>query len=678
MAAAPDVSDPTRDTGRSLLRFLAFAVATYVAGDVGRLTFDEELSISLVWPLYGVAVVWLATADRRSLPWDVLGVTGVAASTVLVNGGTGANAVAASVLALVAAGTWLLVMHRLAPDLVGGGGARPMGTLRDLAAFVAACTVAALVAAGLRSSGFGLIPVAAGPDQVWLTAVRNLSSILGLGALGLLATAPGSSAALREWAARARVEHPGPRLVETVAVVGVTALLAVQTFSPDPTPFAFTLVLCTVWAAFRLPPLGALLFALVLGATGVVATLQMQGVFQAEGDPLTRAAIAQAFLITQVLAALAISFGTEERRASAEQVLAAEREAESRAALFSAVIEHLAEGVSVITADDGYIVRNPAVRRMTGPGGFLAPDLTSPEQPVMVDEYGEPLPVAAMPHARARAGDSVIRESVRVRTVLGEERLLEVTSVPVHGLGGDPRPVVVNTLRDATREHEERDQLLAFAGVVAHDLKNPLTVVSGWTESLREELEAEGEPDAAVLRSMLARVEGASDQMHHFIDDLLAFTVARDRPLDIVDVDLTALAEEVADLRREGESTPRITVQTGMRVCADRPLVRQLLDNLLGNAVKYVAPGVRPQVTVTGVARDDELEVSVSDNGIGIPVGMRQRVFDSFARAHSADYGGTGLGLAICERAVLRHGGRIWVDEEHVDGTRISFTLPLG
>ena len=66
----------------------------------------------------------------------------------------------------------------------------------------------------------------------------------------------------------------------------------------------------------------------------------------------------------------------------------------------------------------------------------------------------------------------------------------------------------------------------------------------------------------------------------------------------------------------------------------------------------------------------------MTDNGIGIPPAMRQRVFDSFARAHGADYTGTGLGLAICERAVTRHGGRIRVDETRDTGTRISFTLP--
>ena len=189
----------------------------------------------------------------------------------------------------------------------------------------------------------------------------------------------------------------------------------------------------------------------------------------------------------------------------------------------------------------------------------------------------------------------------------------------MHGLDGDPRPVVVNTLRDVTREQEERDQLVAFAGVVAHDLKNPLTVVRGWTESLREELAADDEPDVAVLRSMLERVQGASDQMHHFIDDLLALhrrprpaaRHRRPRPLRAGRGRRRAAAR--------GRDRPRISVQPGMAGAGDRALVRQLLDNLVGNAVKYVAPGVRPQVAVTAVERDGALEVSVTDNGIGIP-----------------------------------------------------------
>ena len=659
----------------AVARFVGFVVAAHLAGDVGRLSHDADLGISMVWPLYGVAVLWMATGDRRTWPWDVLGLVLATVSSLVVNGGTPGEIVVAVLLAVVAGGAWVAIMRRLAPGWWDTGAERSLSRLRDLAAFLAASVATALLLAVLRGTGLGLIPPLP-LDDIWLTAVRNLSWILGLGALGLLVLPRDSRESVREWFSREWAGQPGLRVVETLAMVLGTSVLASAAFAAEPTPFAFSLVLCTVWAAFRLPPLAAVLFAFVLGSMAVVATLSGQGVFLAEPDPLTRAAIAQGFLITQVLAALAISFGTEERRAAVERALSAEREADSRAALFSAVIEHLAEGVSVITADDVYAIRNPAVHRMTGDGGFLRPDGTGSVQPVMIAEDGRPLPLADMPHTRARNGESVIRETVRVRTAAGEERALEVTSIPVHGLDGDPRPVVVNTLRDVTSEHEERDQLVSFAGVVAHDLKNPLTVVRGWTESLREELEADEEVDVAVLRSMLARVQGASDQMHHFIDDLLAFTVARDRALDIVDVDLTALADEVAELRREGETRPRISVQPGMRVRADRPLVRQLLDNLVGNSVKYVAPGVRPQVAVTAVEREGVLEVSVSDNGIGIPPAMRQRVFDSFARAHGADYTGTGLGLAICERAVTRHGGRIRVDETRDTGTRISFTLP--
>ena len=620
-------------------------------------------------------VATIATGDRRTWPWDVAGLVAATATSLLVNGGTGPEVVLATALAVLAGVTWVATMRHLAPDVWGGGGDRVLGRLRDLAAFGAACATSAALVAVLRGFGFGLVPTLE-VQEVWFTAVRNFSWILGIGALGLLGLPRSAWSSLRVWFERERAVQPAWRVVETLGVLLATTVLASAAFAPDPTPFAFSLVLCTVWAAFRLPPLAAVLFAFGLGSVAVVATLTGQGVFLAETDPMTRAAIAQGFLITQVLAALAISLGTEERRAAVQRAMAAEREADTRAALFSAVIEHLAEGVSVITADDTYAIRNPAVHRMTGEGGFLRPDPANPEQPVMVSPDGEALAVPEMPHSRARAGESVIRETVRVRTGAGEERTLEVTSIPVHGLDGDPRPVVVNTLRDVTREHEERDQLVSFAGVVAHDLKNPLTVVRGWTESLREELEAEDEPDVATLRSMLGRVQGASDQMHHFIDDLLAFTVARDRPLDIVELDLSALAEEVADLRREGDTRPRISVQPGMQVCADRPLVRQLLDNLVGNSVKYVAPGVRPHVSVTADHRDGVLEVSVSDNGIGIPPAMRQRVFDSFARAHGVDYTGTGLGLAICERAVTRHGGRIWVDESHTPGTRVSFTLP--
>ncbi len=448
-------------------------------------------------------------------------------------------------------------------------------------------------------------------------------------------------------------------------------------FLREDSPLAFTLVLLVVWASFRVPPVGAVALALVLGTVGVVATLQDRGLFQArDQDPFRSAATAQAFLITLVLAALAIAIDVEQRRLATLRAQSAEQVAENRATLFSSVVEHLDEGVTVITSDDDYTLRNRAARRLTGVGGLLHPADADPGRAEMVDDAGVPLPLADMPHTRAREEGRVVRETVRLRLPSGSERQLEISSIPLPGLGEDDRPVVVNTLRDVTADQEERDQLVSFAGVVAHDLKNPLTVIRGWSESLQEELTDEA-PDLVALRSMVERVVNASDQMRHFIDDLLGITVARDRPLELERIDLTALAEEVAELRRGGDTHPRISVQPGLWVTGDRFLVRQLVDNLVGNAVKYVADGVRPSVMVVGRALGGELEVSVTDNGIGIPLEQRRRVFSSFVRAHGADYSGTGLGLAICQRVVDRHGGRIWVDEEPREGTRISFTLPL-
>lgn len=661
------------------VRFVGFAIATFLAGAIGRLTYDDSLGLSLVWPIYGLAIVWLASGNRATWPWDVLGMSVAVAASVSVGGGSWQETVVATVLAAPMAALWLLVMRRLAPDVVGTGGPRGLTRQSEVIAFLVASTVTAAVAAVLRASGLGLVPSVSGADEVLLTAVRNLSWILGLGALGLLLMPLRPVARQLRVALTDRRSRLRPaRMLEVLLMVSGTILVAVVAFSPSPTPLGFAMVLSAVWAGFRLPTAAGVVLALALGTTAVLATLTGRGVFVVDGNDFEGAAVAQAFLITLVVSVLAISIDVRERRAATERARVAEAEAEARARLFSAVIEHLHEGVTVITADDDYTVRNRAAQRLTGVGGFLRPVPGDPGQPVMLGEDGAPLPVSEMPHSRARAESRVVRESVRVRLPSGAERHLEISSIPVPGISDDHRTLVVSTLRDITEEHEERDQLVSFAGVVAHDLKNPLTVIGGWSESIQEELDSGAPPDVPALRSMVGRVQAASAQMLTFIDDLLNMTVARDRPLEREELDVSVLAEEVAELRRTGGAQVRIALPPGLPVLGDRFLLRQLFDNLIGNAVKYVAPDVRPHVVVEAREGGEDLEISVTDNGIGIPVEARQRVFDSFVRAHGATYTGTGLGLAICARVVSRHGGRIWVAEHDGPGTRISFTLPRG
>jgi signal transduction histidine kinase len=113
-----------------------------------------------------------------------------------------------------------------------------------------------------------------------------------------------------------------------------------------------------------------------------------------------------------------------------------------------------------------------------------------------------------------------------------------------------------------------------------------------------------------------------------------------------------------------------------MWVRADAAMMRQLLDNLIGNAVKYVAPGVRPHIIISAQQDGDNLLLTVDDNGIGVPPEQRRSIFENFQRA-AYEYTGTGIGLAICQRIVERHGGSIMVEgNPHGDGSRFSLTLP--
>lgn len=651
-----------------------FAALTFAAGYLGRLTFDDDLQIGLIVPASGVAVLWLATGDRRTRVGDLLGIAVTVGAALRLEGATWQQLTLAVILTLVTAVTWLALMRRLLPDLRGVGGERSFGTLPDLAVFMAVSVATAALTAVLRGTGLFLLP-SSDPSTIGLTFIRNLTWILAVVSVGLLALSH-RLPEMQEWWASTR--RRGVRLVETVAMLAITGALASVVFSEDATPYAFPLVLGTVWAAFRLPTLLAALLATLLGSFAVYRTLADTGPFVVGVGNLESAAIAQAFLITNVLAALAIAFSTDERRQTAERAQAAERRAAERAQLLSAVISHLKEGVFVLGGDGSVGVRNPVATAVIGDGDRLVP----PDDPdgsgrELLTLTGEVLAFDELPFVRAFAGAEVLDERYRLRDPHGPDRILSVSVIPVQHEGEDDARLAVCAFRDVTQEHDERDQLVAFAGVVAHDLKNPLTVVRGWLETLGDEVADDAPVVAAQLRPMVSRAQSATEHMHRFIDDLLGFTVARDQPLEIEKLDLSEVAEDVASLRRDTESRPRIEVQPGMTACGDRVLVRQLVDNLVGNAIKYVAPGVRPDVSVTASEVGDELEVSVHDNGIGIPAAMRERVFDSFARAHTDRYAGQGLGLAICQRVVGRHGGRIWVAEPVGSGTTVTFTLPL-
>ncbi|GAB3656791.1 hypothetical protein GCM10027596_11420 [Nocardioides korecus] len=210
--------------------------------------------------------------------------------------------------------------------------------------------------------------------------------------------------------------------------------------------------------------------------------------------------------------------------------------------------------------------------------------------------------------------------------------------------------------------------------MASHDLQAPLATIAGYGDLLSAEyadaLDERG-------RDWLERVHLASERMSELVSSLLVLArsghQATRRPVSTralvedVRVDLGGLLEQAGAV---------VELEDGAAdVVGDGPGLRQVLQNLVQNAVKYRHPDRTPHVLVRVVARPDDWMVTVEDNGAGIAVGQREQVFAMFQRA-SGTTGGHGIGLATCRRTVERHGGRIWVeDTASGEGSRFCFTL---
>lgn len=219
--------------------------------------------------------------------------------------------------------------------------------------------------------------------------------------------------------------------------------------------------------------------------------------------------------------------------------------------------------------------------------------------------------------------------------------------------------------------------LQQFAYSASHDLQEPIRTVSLYSQLLKrrygEKLDQSGQEYMGYL------LWGAG-HMQQLITDLLAYSqvTAVDNNDDsnlradvgvVLDHVLCALASEI---RRHGCT---VTADPLPRVRAREIHVQQLLQNLIGNAVKYRGDR-RPQIHVSAEAREADWLLSVRDNGIGIDPRYTQTIFGMFKRLHGQEYPGTGIGLAICQRIVERYGGRIWVESRLGEGSTFWFTLP--
>jgi signal transduction histidine kinase len=232
-------------------------------------------------------------------------------------------------------------------------------------------------------------------------------------------------------------------------------------------------------------------------------------------------------------------------------------------------------------------------------------------------------------------------------------------------------------LRRLTRELRRSNRDLEhFARQVSHDLRNPLTAISGFLELAADDPDL---ADAPVAARAVERAEAAATRMSGVLDDLLAFArVGGTRPRR-EEIDVADLVAEVADdldaaLRESGAD---VDVEATAPLVGDRTMLSLLVENLVANAVKFThAAGTTPRVTVRTESLLDGFRLVVDDNGPGIAPTERERVFGLMERGAEAAAPGLGIGLATCRRIVEAHGGLIGIEQSDLGGTRVWVTLP--
>ncbi len=300
-------------------------------------------------------------------------------------------------------------------------------------------------------------------------------------------------------------------------------------------------------------------------------------------------------------------------------------------------------------------------------------------------------------HRRALNGETVSSPDTPVVTAFGEVVWISGTYAPHRNSKGEIIGIIA-LIRDVTvrkRAQQELEEFTArlersnyelqhFASIASHDLQEPLRKVRAFSDRLQMKYSRALGPDG---QDYIERMQNATHRMQTLIDDLLAFSRVTTRAQPFIPVDLSQVTREVlTDLEvRVEQSGGRIEVGDLPVVEADPLQMRQLLQNLIGNALKFHRPKVPPVVTLSAellpapqAPREQICRLLVADNGIGFDEKYLDRIFAIFQRLHGrSEYEGTGVGLAICRKIVERHGGTITARSLPKQGAIFIITLPV-
>lgn len=408
-------------------------------------------------------------------------------------------------------------------------------------------------------------------------------------------------------------------------------------------------LLLFVWLAYPL------LIALIAGAIRIVSRIHAQAVETALDLQLARSELA------------------ETNRKLEQRIAERTAELERERAALAAVLDNVSEGIIACDAAGRVVLVNPAARRLLGdppPDGDLAAwgrRLSARPLPGRESE--------ASPFTRALAGERVRDTELLITTPDGATHHLLVNAGPL------PDGGVVASVRDVTEAMRQREALLQsntaleqFAYAISHDLQAPLRTISGFAGLLARR---HGEALDESAREYLQYVIEGCATMKAMIEGVLQISRLRARPLHRVRTDPAAAARQAIDNLRgtEGVDIAEIEITPMPAVDADPELLVLLMQNLIGNAVKFSEPPAK--VTIGGRRDGSEVEIAVRDQGVGFDPSQAEELFRLFRRVGDPSrHPGHGIGLATCRLIAERLGGSILAHSDG-PGRGATFTVRL-
>jgi two-component system phosphate regulon sensor histidine kinase PhoR len=336
--------------------------------------------------------------------------------------------------------------------------------------------------------------------------------------------------------------------------------------------------------------------------------------------------------------------------------------------LSSAILGSMVEGVAVVNGSERLVFANPGFAEILG----LDVPPTSGSALVEVVRQTELLEAVR----QVLGGEPRVQSEIVTGTL--RQHYFAITVAAVRA--GDTTGAVV-VLHDITELRKLERVRRDFVANVSHEFRTPLTAIQGFAETLLAGAIDDSQNRTRFLEIILEH----SRRLARLTEDLLVLSKmdAERLELEIRRLSVLQLIESCLDTaqRRGAEKDLRISVsmpQTLPDIAGDRRRLAEVLQNLLDNAIQYTLPGGK--IIVSAKSAEEEIILTVSDTGIGIPKADQPRIFERFYRvdvARSREAGGTGLGLAIAKHLVEVHGGRLWVESEIGQGSQFHFSVPL-